>query len=50
MAEIHASSRYVMIVLIAAPLFALAGYISWLVVPAVIKEIVPVVVKAVVGT
>jgi hypothetical protein len=48
MTEIHVSLRSVMITLIAAPVLALAGYISWLVVPAVIKEVVPAVVKAVV--
>jgi len=46
---IHIQPRHLIIALFAAPVLAFAGYITWLVVPAVIREVVPAVVRAVRG-
>ncbi len=36
-------------ILFAAPVLALAGYVAWLVVPVVVREVVPVLVRTVSG-
>ena len=45
----HLPNRYLVIALIAAPIVALATYVTWIVVPVVVREVVPVVVRAVKG-
>ena len=49
MAGIHIQLRHIIIALAAAPILLFAGYVAWLVVPAVVREVVPVVVRAVNG-
>lgn len=46
MYTIRFSIREVFIALLAVPIVALAGYVSWLVVPVVVREVVPAVVRA----
>ena len=49
MNAVHPPIRNLLIALIAAPIVALAAYVTWLVVPVVIREVVPEVVRAVKG-
>ncbi|HSZ60527.1 MAG TPA: hypothetical protein VK828_01940 [Terriglobales bacterium] len=44
------SARHVLIAAIATPFLAFGAYVAWLVVPIVIREVVPVVVRAVVNS
>ena len=46
----HARFAYLLTILLAAPLLAFAAYIAWLVVPVVVREVVPEVVRAVTNT
>jgi hypothetical protein len=39
--------RHIIIALAAAPILVFAGYVAWLVVPEVVREVVPAVVRAV---
>ncbi len=46
----HIQFRYLIMSLLAAPFLALGAYIAWLVVPVVVREVVPEVVRAVTNT
>ncbi|HYK35847.1 hypothetical protein [Alloacidobacterium sp.] len=41
---------YLMMSLVVAPFLALAAYVAWLVVPIVVREVVPEVIRAVTNT
>lgn len=49
MEEVWRHYRALAIALISAPIVAFAAYIAWLVVPVVIREVVPEVIRAVKG-
>jgi len=49
MNAIHIRSSYLAMILIAAPFLAFGTYIAWLVVPVVMREVVPEVVRVVTG-
>lgn len=49
MDAIHIRPRYLVMALMAAPFLAFGAYVAWLVVPVVIREVVPEVVRAVNG-
>jgi TRAP-type mannitol/chloroaromatic compound transport system permease small subunit len=44
------SARHVVMALIATPFLAFGAYVAWLVVPIVIREAVPVVIRAVINS
>ncbi|HEY4842436.1 MAG TPA: hypothetical protein VIH78_10745 [Terriglobales bacterium] len=44
------STRYVLLTAIAAPFLAFGAYVAWLVVPIVIREVVPEVIRAVINS
>lgn len=46
----HIRFSYIILSLVVAPVVAFAGYIAWLVVPVVVKAVVPEVVRAVSNT
>jgi hypothetical protein len=43
----HTKTSYLLMGLAATPFLAFAGYVAWLVVPIVVREVVPEVVRAV---
>jgi hypothetical protein len=44
------SARHIVVALIAAPFLAFGAYVAWLVVPIVIREVVPEVIRAVINS
>lgn len=44
------STRHILLAAIAAPFLAFGAYVAWLVVPVVIREVVPSVVRAVINS
>ncbi|MGA2356385.1 MAG: hypothetical protein ABSG02_17965 [Terriglobales bacterium] len=44
------SARHIVVALIATPFLAFGAYVAWLVVPIVIREVVPTVVRAVINS